>query len=321
MTAGTMRVSPMGGATRFVAESFDEWRERMSNRFVRLQVSSSRPDNFHALLHGRSFDDISLSRVEADAHQVDRLQEFICSADARYFKLSMMLHGTGLVVQDGREALLAPGQMAIYDTSRPYTAEFDDGADSLVLVFPQEALGVSAAGVGRLTATPLSSDAGVGRMVGPFLREFVTVLDSIPGRDGIMLAHNGLDLINTMLYSELGTCDRSGDPRAAALAEVQEFIDRNVADPDLTPSSIAAAHYMSIRRLHYLFADAGTTVTCWIKNRRLERCRMELADSSRHEETITRIAARWGFSDSAYFSRAFKEAYGASPSVFRRQAG
>jgi AraC-like DNA-binding protein len=318
VATGTLNVSTIGGASIFEANSFEEWQERMSNRFVRLQVSTSRPEDFHALLHGRSFDDISLSRIEADAHQVDRLQDFICQGEARYFKLSMLLDGAGLIVQDGREAVLGPGDMAIYDTSRPYSAVFEDGADSLVMVFPQEALSVSSDSVGRLTATTLSSSAGVGRLVGPFLRELAANLDSISGHGGIMLAHNTLDLINTLVYTELGLGAQPSDPRTDALAEVKEYIERNLASSTLSPAGIAAAHYMSTRRLHYLFEGAGTTVASWIKARRLDHCRRDLADPALDAATITQIATRWGFTDSAHFSRTFKAAFGATPSGYRR---
>jgi AraC-like DNA-binding protein len=318
VAAGTLKVSTLGGANVFEANTFEEWQERMSNRFVRLQVSTSRPENFHALLHGRSFDDISLSRIEADAHQVDRLQDFICQGEARYFKLSMLLAGAGLVVQDGREAVLGPGDMAIYDTSRPYSAVFEDGADSLVMVFPQEALDVSGENVAQVTATTLSSTRGTGRLVGPFLHGLAANLDSMSGRGGIMLAHNALDLINTLVYTELGLDVRRADPRTDALAEVKEYIERNLANSRLDPAGIAAAHYMSTRRLHYLFEGAGTTVASWIKLRRLERCRRDLAEPALGAATITQIAMRWGFTDSAHFSRAFKAAFGLTPSDYRR---
>lgn len=318
MASERMTVSTLGGANVFEANSFEEWQERMSNRFVRLQVSTNRPENFHALLHGRSFDDISLSRIEADAHQVDRLQDFICQGESKYFKLSMLLGGAGLVVQDGREAVLGPGDIAIYDTSRPYSAVFEDGAESLVMVFPQEALSVSSEGVAALTATSLSRGSSMGRLIGPFLSELAANLDGFSGHAGIMLAHNTLDLINTLIYTELGLGARRADHKADSLAEVKEYIERNLGSPGLGPTAIAAAHFMSTRRLHYLFEGAGTTVTSWIKSRRLERCRMDLLDPALGSATITQIAMRWGFLDSAHFSRTFKAALGATPSEYRR---
>ncbi|MGW6172487.1 AraC-like ligand-binding domain-containing protein [Arthrobacter sp. NPDC055138] len=319
MASTGIKVSPLGGANTFEANTFEEWQQRMSNRFVRLQISTTRPRDFHAVLHGRNFDEVSLSRIEADAHQVDRLQDFICHGESRYFKLSMLLGGSGIIIQDGREALLRPGDMTIYDTSRPYTAAFDDGSDSLVMVFPQEMLSVPSESVAALTATPLSSGSRMGKLIGPFLGQLAESLDGISGHSGIMLAHNTLDLINTLIYTELDLGTQPTDPRAHALAEVKDFIERHLGDSRLNPAAIAAAHYMSTRRLHYLFEDTGMTVTNWIKARRLERCRLDLMDPALVSRTITQIASRWGFIDSAHFSRAFRAAFNISPSQFREQ--
>lgn len=70
---------------------------------------------------------------------------------------------------------------------------------------------------------------------------------------------------------------------------------------------IAAAHHISVRRLHKLFEDQPQTVAALIRQHRLERCRADLARSDR---TVTAVAARWGFSDPAHFSRLFKATYG-----------
>jgi AraC-like DNA-binding protein len=321
MTSTALRTSTAAEVNSFEVHTFEEWQNRMSNRFVRVQISTNRPSNFHAVLQGRSFDDITLSRFEAKADQkVDRLQQFIWPGEPRHIKLSMILGGSGLIVQDGREALLGPGDMAIYDTSRPYTAVFDDSADSLVMVFPQEALSVPGEQVGQLTATSMSSSLGMGRMVGPFLKELADSLASFSGHAGTMLVYNTLDLINTLIYTELDLGQRRADPKSDALATVKEYIDRHLRDTRLSPATIAAAHFMSTRRLHYLFEGAGVTVTNWIKSRRLERCRMDLKDPALGAVSITQVAARWGFADSAHFSRAFKSGYGISPSRFRNTA-
>ncbi len=44
------------------------------------------------------------------------------------------------------------------------------------------------------------------------------------------------------------------------VAGVRAHIDDRLADPELSPASIAAAHHISVRYLHRLFAQEGTTV-------------------------------------------------------------
>ncbi|WP_368856961.1 helix-turn-helix domain-containing protein [Microbispora triticiradicis] len=57
-----------------------------------------------------------------------------------------------------------------------------------------------------------------------------------------------------------------------------------------------------------------------IRRRRLEQCHRDLADPRQRSRRIQAIATRWGFTDAATFSRAFRAAYGMSPRDHRKLA-
>ncbi len=80
----------------------------------------------------------------------------------------------------------------------------------------------------------------------------------------------------------------------------------------MTPARIAAAHGLSLRYLHLVFAEHGITVGRWVRQRRLWHCYRELREQG-GRRTITDIAFRWGFNDMAHFSRTFRTQYGVSP--------
>jgi AraC-like DNA-binding protein len=61
----------------------------------------------------------------------------------------------------------------------------------------------------------------------------------------------------------------------------------------------------------------GGTVAQQIQRTRLERCRRELVDPRCDTRSVTDISRRWGFPDLATFSRAFRAAYGMSPTDWR----
>ncbi|MFB6784621.1 helix-turn-helix domain-containing protein, partial [Streptomyces sp. NPDC056352] len=91
--------------------------------------------------------------------------------------------------------------------------------------------------------------------------------------------------------------------------------------PGRSPGAIAAAHNISLRSLHRLFQDQDLTVAGWIRARRLERCRRDLADPLLHSRPVRAIAACWGFTDpTTHFSRAFRAAYGMPPGDYRHPA-
>ncbi|MER6812269.1 helix-turn-helix domain-containing protein [Spirillospora sp. NPDC000708] len=111
-----------------------------------------------------------------------------------------------------------------------------------------------------------------------------------------------------------------GPEEAAAVRAIKEWIEAHLRDPDLTPAAIAGAHHISVRQLYRVFEPSGTTVARYVRDLRLERCRRELSDPSLAGLRIGAIASRWGLPDAAGFSRAFRAAYGLSPSAYRERA-
>ena len=68
---------------------------------------------------------------------------------------------------------------------------------------------------------------------------------------------------------------------------------------------IAAANHISLRYLHKLFEPQPSTVAGFIRERRLERCRRDLADPSLAHVPVRAIALRLGFPDPARLNRLF----------------
>ncbi|MEU4645497.1 helix-turn-helix domain-containing protein [Micromonospora sp. NPDC023814] len=101
---------------------------------------------------------------------------------------------------------------------------------------------------------------------------------------------------------------------------MKAFIEQHLGNTDLTPAVIAAAHHVSLRQLHRLFAPEQTSVGAWIRQRRLDRCRKDLADPAQSGLTVGAVGARWGLPDSAHFSRLFRAAFGVPPSDYRRMS-
>jgi AraC-like DNA-binding protein len=104
---------------------------------------------------------------------------------------------------------------------------------------------------------------------------------------------------------------------AALLRDIHAFIDQNLANPDLCPAAIASAHHISERYLYLVFAGQGTSVAAWIRDRRLQHCRQDLADPGMHGRSVAAIATRWGFTSPAHFNRVFRKTFGMAPGQYR----
>jgi AraC-like DNA-binding protein len=102
---------------------------------------------------------------------------------------------------------------------------------------------------------------------------------------------------------------------------VHAFIEQRLADPGLSPEMIAAAHHVSVRYLYKLFEGRHSGVAGWIRERRLERSRRDLLDPALAGRPVSAIAAHWGLTEPATFSRMFRAAYGLPPAEYRRTMG
>jgi len=103
-------------------------------------------------------------------------------------------------------------------------------------------------------------------------------------------------------------------------ARIQSFIQRNLADPELSIQRIATHMQCTKRYLHKVFSDEGQTLCHYIWAQRLERCRAELMRPEMAAKSITQIAFSCGFSNGAHFSRAFRARFGKPPRDYRQAA-
>jgi AraC-like DNA-binding protein len=269
------------------------------------------------MIKSASIDEVHVTDVRATEHVVERTPELIARDARPYFKLSLMLSGTGLLIQDDREAVLQPGDLAVYDTNRPYSLVFGDDFRTMVVMFPKHLVALPPDMMAQLTAVRISGHEGLGAMIVPYLTQLAGNLDQLSGVTGARLTQSAMDLVTTLFTHELDLDTTSNDPHRALMQRIHAYIDSNLASADLSPTSIAAAHFISTRHLHGLFQEQGTSVSTWIRIRRLERCRRDLVNPLFADRPVSAIAARWGFVDAAHFSRTFKAAYEVSPSEFR----
>jgi len=174
-------------------------------------------------------------------------------------------------------------------------------------MFPCDRLRLPPAAVEQVLVTPVSSAQSTGSLVAPFLRRLVANLEQ-PGEPvDCRLADNVLDLVATLFGERTGVLPT--DPatvRRSLLLTVHGWIEAHLADPDLGPSTIARANHISVRYLHRLFHDQGTSVARWVRERRLANCRRDLEDPALAQRGVQAIARRWGFEDPAHFSKIFK---------------
>jgi AraC-like DNA-binding protein len=126
--------------------------------------------------------------------------------------------------------------------------------------------------------------------------------------------------------AELATAelvDRLGDVRTlggAVRREVAAALAIMDAEParDLDVPTLAAAVHLSPKHFSRLFKSVvGVPPMTYLQALRVSRARAALAGTDR---SVATVAGDHGFADSAHLSRAFRQAYGTTPSEFRARA-
>lgn len=188
-------------------------------------------------------------------------------------------------------------------------------APLVAVVFPRTSFPLSPDDAARLTAVRVAGDGDAGALVSSLAAALPGHEDD--GASGIRLGTAVLDLLAAALAERCDAELPADAARRALLLRIRTFVEARLGDPDLTPAAIAAAHHISVRYLYKLFADQDVTLGAWIRRRRLDRCRRDLLDPELSHRTVSAIAARWGMTDAAHFSRVFRAAYDAPPSEYR----
>lgn len=104
------------------------------------------------------------------------------------------------------------------------------------------------------------------------------------------------------------------DAQPAAVRRAIAFIDTMVTR-DITLTDIAAAAYVTPRALQYAFQrHLGTTPMAYLRRLRLNSAHHELqATHPGTGNTVTTIAAHWGFTHPGRFATTYHHAYGQTP--------
>jgi AraC-like DNA-binding protein len=300
-------------------DGFDAFYDKVSERLLPVRVSTEDVATFRATLRSATLGPVQMNELWASQPFVGRrTSKHIASTDAEYLKVIVQLSGLSMVRQGGANITLRPGDFILYDTARPYQISGAASTHMQMLMFGHDALPLSPSQVQWVTFRRFSGREGLGSLVAQYVVGLARQLDSV-GSGAWHLADATLNLFaaafaDQLTHAGLSNCE------AGLLLRIRAHIEHRLDDPDLDVASIAAAHHVSVRRLQKLFADHEETVTGWIRNRRIEHCRNDLANPALADRTVSSIATRWGMFDPAYFSRLFKSTYGLSPREYRVRA-
>jgi AraC-like DNA-binding protein len=298
--------------------AFAFWQDVICDTFIHLDCVSTRSRSFKGSVHTRPLGDLFLSSMESDPIDLRRTPARISAARDEYCLIVVQGRGRTLAEQDGRQAILETGDLAVFDSVRPYFAALQAGFHHFVLKVPRDAVRRRLGPIEAVTATPISGSSGIGKIASTFVRGLDSELGTLDECASQRLAEASVDLIAAALAEVIPSGRHTvSSIRIAHLMRAKSFIAGNIHRYDLAPEHVASAIGVSERYLRSLFAADGTSLGRHIWSSRIERCRVSLADPSQAHRAISEIAFAWGFNDMSHFSRLFRDRTGMSPRAYR----
>ena len=310
------------------AERCEAYRTAIAAQPVPVSLQSPLPAQLRVRQEAGQLGPLTVARVRQvidGPRIVVRTPRLIRQSDPEIYRVMVNVCGRDATTQAGRETVLGPLDLAMFDSSRPFEVRrlpHDGRRHEFVMVtFPRSLCAVRPEVMRAATSIRLPGTGALGALVHGFARTLARDVDRYQPADALRLATTFLDLLTLWLSRELDTAARvpTNARRQVLLMQVQTYIAAHIADHTMSPVSIAAAHHISPRTLHTLFQAHGLTVAGWIRDHRLEGCRRTLADPHFDDLPIGAIGARWGILDSAWLSRTFRAKYGQSPRMYRQQ--
>lgn len=295
------------------ARQFAYWRELICEAFLDLTPESDMREGFTGIVTQWSFGDLNLARIDSQRQRVLRTERDIARAPRAGYYANLQVRGSSEMRQDGRMAILRPGDIAIVHTDEPFAFDFDAGFRQLSLFIPGHLLDVQGPNRDR-TSTRIDTTTGAGAAARHAMEALTRSSLAPHSAERLAVLASGMLAVALDAGAESdGGRARSVRSYRAAVADIEEHL----ADDDLSPAATARRLGVSVRWLHRLFAGHERSYAATVRSLRLEAALRNLQDPARDHLRIIDIAAEAGFGHVASFHRAFRQEFGRSPAQVR----
>lgn len=181
-------------------ERFAFWREMHSRLWAPydLRCEPALESRFRAQVGISEFGPVHATLITTMPHSIHRTPKLIRQADPGLFKLACMVRGGGTVARDDQCVNVEVGDLMLYDTSRPYLAEFapDVPASQLLLLrFPCSLLPLPARELRRLHAVRIPGARSVGALSSQVLLQLARHMHELSPADTARLSTLTLDVL------------------------------------------------------------------------------------------------------------------------------
>ena len=299
------------------------WIDATYDTYLPLEFDvCSSSEAFYGHIEAEQLSTLSISKITTSPQTVRRTSSKIAQSTDDRFLVSIQISGNAVVRQDGRQAILRPGDFVLYSSARPYDLVFREPIKQLVVMMPARVVRSRLRCVDDLTACRAEPGGGAGKLMLTVIRSVLKTIDTVEQIAAPAVAAS----IENIVVAGLCTlnarhAESFSDPLFLRREKIKAHVLDNLREPDLSVDSIAAHFGISASSVHRAFAEQSVTPMSWAWSLRLDGARREMGDPNYANLSITDIAYGWGFSDSSHFSRAFRARFGCCPRDLRGTPG
>jgi AraC family transcriptional activator of tynA and feaB len=293
-------------------EAFESWLNQVNQACGRFDARALGNEFYGELAEFHS-GAINLSVVDmAQVHLYRTSKDVSTSNDGHYYAV-FQLGGSSQLEQGDNRAQLATGDIALIDACRPSDMTYHDDSRQLSLILPRRVVERGSQFNTVNCATRISASTPLAALANQLVRD-ARLQDNLdlPESEAV------LDALASLLLPAISNRDTSGDAHERQFRKTIAYIDTHISAEELCPELIAREVGISVRGLYRMFSKRGLVVAQYIKHRRLDFCAENLRQCHT-EQKLSALCYAWGFSDSSYFSSAFKSRFGVSPGEYRKR--
>lgn len=302
-------------------ENLQAWSERVGNDVMPFRFTAQDGSAFQGAFEAANFLSASIFSMATGDHVAERTAEHVSNEDDEYVIVTFQVGGMLKLTQNGKQVQLTPGQIGLFLSSKPAQLECYGNYQSRSVRIPIDRLNTKPQRWKDLGALTFDGSQGLAPPVLNFLTGLFPAEPTLTPSTRAAVANHLVGLIEAMLADLYVSEDRPLEsPTGQLLERCLAFIEENLLDPHLNPQMVADSAHISVRYLHQIFRQSGMTCANYIRVRRVERVRADLALEEFALVPVEKLLQRWGVQNPSHFGQVFRRIEGCTPTEFRRKA-
>jgi AraC-like DNA-binding protein len=296
-------------------EQFPAWCESISPMFDARPIDEIAPPSFSGEFEAYLAGPLVLGGTTFDRHHYGRDASRIRRDQLNHYHLNLHLSGGYLGRFGDHEVDVGSGDITLMDFGQPLVLQ-SQRSELLVIAIPREAI--------EFKITPanhhglvLRGETGLGQLLGDHIRSLIARLPAMTADEATAAASGSIAMIAACFQPTAATFAHAKYTLLDSLRNrIRQHIALKLREGEIPSADLCAEFGISRASLYRLFEPFGG-VSAYVQNQRLSHVFTALMNPLQNHRTISAIAFEWGFSSETHFSRAFRKAFGVTPSDAR----